>query len=124
MHSMHTYALPYPALFLVKMTPTFSFFQLKTFFYFLQCTWCFSVLSYPTATMRHLTPYPSAQIILMCSTGGAYKHNAEAISFAGRLQQFGKAQEQHGSFRQAEQAISLFQIQGEFKHNGVVLSGQ
>lgn len=44
----------------------------------------------------------------MCFTGGAYKHNAEAISFAGRLQQFGKAEEeQHGSFRQAEEAVSL-----------------
>lgn len=61
----------------------------------------------------------------MCSTGGAYRPNAEATSFAGTEQQFGKVQEeQHGTFRQAEEAVSLrFQIQGEFKHNGVALSG-
>jgi len=44
----------------------------------------------------------------MCSTSGAYKHNAEAISVARTLQEFGKAQEvEHGSVRQAEEAISL-----------------
>ena len=41
-------------------------------------------------------------------TWSIQKYNAKAISFAGTLQLFGKGQEeQHGSFRQTEEAISL-----------------
>lgn len=75
--------------------------------------------------MWHLTPYPSSQIILMCSTGGVYKHNTEAISFAGTtLQQFGKIKEvQQSNFRQEEETISMrFKSRRNLKHNGEQLS--
>lgn len=50
---------------------------------------------------------------------GAYKHSTEATSFAGTLQQFGKAQEeQHGSFGQAEEAILL---SFKFRGNSIIM---
>lgn len=100
---------------LVIMTPcNFTPFQAKNIFPFPPVCTMVPRRSYPTAAKLHLAPYPSSQIILMCSSVGNYTHQAEAISFAGTLQQSGKAR---------EEPIPEFQIQRELKCNGLMLSG-